>query len=445
MKKFHLIFLVSVLIIFIACGSDKKTGERLPQSEITDEDIVNVEHETTDEEIDDTESDDDTIERDNDTDTVPSKENDTESDDIDAQPTDPCEPNPCLDVTNSTGVCIVLGENFSCKCDLGYSWNGYICKSNPNGNFLSIGNLCTGIDKCYNYGEVIDCPDKDDDFYGQDAQYAEQGICILQSFSVQTVSGNSIVVDNNTGLIWLQEPLANKYTWEEAGNECLALNNSNYAGYSDWHLPSPTELLTIITKDWLNSVFKMQHKVNISDPSYTEILWTSKEYDSECAYYFGPFEGWVWNGLPKTNAYEVLCVRGDGFSEGSFQETTENGKNVVIDSTTGLMWQKEYVGDGISWGEALSYCQGLNDENYANHNDWRLPNKNELISLLNYNKSEEPYSDFPDMPGEYAMFWSSTTCLPEYDDMAWGVIFGYGIVSRNYKYNKTEMYVRCVR
>ena len=143
----------------------------------------------------------------------------------------------------------------------------------------------------------------------------------------------------------------------------------------------------------------------------------------------------------------MLCVRGDKLPNGFFTETTENGKSVIVDSTTGLMWQKEYILIN-NWLEALAYCQTLNDEKYADHTDWRLPNKNELASLLNYDKSSVLYSDFPEMPDEDSRFWSSTTSLTTYNDMIWIVDFDLGVVSRNYKTNTNSLdirYVRCVR
>ena len=444
MKKF---FVALLVFIFISCGSDKTTGERLPYSEITDEDIVNSEPETTDEETD----------MDSDPDADVTENDDTDYDDSNTPNIDPCEPNPCSDIANATGDCIVKGENlYSCECVHEYHWTGSICKSNAPTDPVPLGNLCTEQDKCYDgFGSsAIDCPAEGEKFYGQDAQYAELG-CIHHSFTVSEVDGNNIVIDNNTGLIWqpadMKEvfPYFEEYTWQEANDKCAALNDSNYAGYSDWRLPTPMELLTISENDNINRVFNIL-KIVYSDPNLNReprCLWTSEEYDADSVYYFGPFDGWVWNGASKENTYQMLCVRGDKLPNGFFTETTENGKSVIVDSTTGLMWQKEYILIN-NWLEALAYCQTLNDEKYADHTDWRLPNKNELASLLNYDKSSVLYSDFPEMPDEDSRFWSSTTSLTTYNDMIWIVDFDLGVVSRNYKTNTNSLdirYVRCVR
>ena len=116
--------------------------------------------------------------------------------------------------------------------------------------------------------------------------------------------------------------------------------------------------------------------------------------------------------------------------------TTSSDGKTVTDNRTGLMWQKEYVTDK-TWQQALKYCEDLS---YAGYSDWRLPNKNELASLVNYEKSGSPYSYFPDMPSNY--FWSSSTRVRS-TDSAWYVSFYYGYVSNDFK--TFYKYVRCVR
>ena len=108
---------------------------------------------------------------------------------------------------------------------------------------------------------------------------------------------------------------------------------------------------------------------------------------------------------------------------------------IVTDTETGLIWQKTYV-SGKTWQQALSYCESLT---YAGYSDWRLPDKNELASLINYEKYY-PASDFPDMPSKY--FWSSSTYV-NYTDYAWGVGFGNGGVDNDLKTSLNI--VRCVR
>ena len=118
-----------------------------------------------------------------------------------------------------------------------------------------------------------------------------------------------------------------------------------------------------------------------------------------------------------------------------FSSTTVNGDVIVTDTKTGLVWQKTYE-TGKNWQAALDYCENLT---YAGYSDWRLPDKNELASLVNYEKYN-PASDFPDMPSQY--FWSSSTRVNN-TSSAWNVNFNNGFVDDGSKTNDSN--VRCVR
>ena len=107
----------------------------------------------------------------------------------------------------------------------------------------------TGQTKCYNNSSEIPCSLPGEDFYGQDANY--QGL--EQKFTVQEISGDKVVIDENTGLMWMQGTADtnndgkiddnDKLDWQSAVNYC---ENLNYAGYDDWRLPTLFELSTIV-------------------------------------------------------------------------------------------------------------------------------------------------------------------------------------------------------
>ena len=347
----------------------------------------------------------------------------------------PCNPNPCTSISNSTGVCTVNGTSYICGCQSGYNWTGSQCQSGSSGGSKSLGEICTGQTNCYNASSSMTCPTSSSaDFYGQDAQYTSK--CTAQSFS----SSTNVVVDNNTGLTWEKSPSSSTYTWANRATHCNELNSSNYGGKSNWRVPNPLELLTIVD----NSTYNPATNSNFTNmpTGSSDYLWTSKEYggDTSLARAFNPYYGWYSYGRSKTgNFYKVLCVSGNELvaaTSSDFTAQTISGKVVVTDSKTGLMWQKEYVTDK-TWQQALKYCE---DSTYAGYSDWRLPNKNELASLLDPGKSGVPYSNFPDMPSNN--FWSSSTHVYDTGD-ALLVGFNNGIVGNfNKPYNSL---VRCVR
>ena len=324
----------------------------------------------------------------------------------------------------------------------GGTWNDFfgLCLASSSGENLTLGNICTGQTLCYNASSSITCPaspsgtDAEYNFFGQDAQYT--GKCTAQSFT----DSSDVVVDNNTGLTWEKSPSIDAYMWDNRATHCNELNSSNYGGKSNWRVPNPLELLTIVNNSTYNPATNSNFTgMPTEDSTY---LWTNNEYKSNTsyAYFFSPSYGWDWDE-DKTNTYKVLCVSGEEMKPAVSSDfaTSSDGK-IVTDNRTGLMWQKEYVADK-TWKQALAYCQSLNTEGYGGYSSgWRLPNKNELASLVNYEKSAKPYSYFPDMPSSY--FWSSSTRV-NVTNIAWSLYFYNGSVGNTFKANNSN--VRCVR
>jgi hypothetical protein len=69
----------------------------------------------------------------------------------------------------------------------------------------------------------------------------------------------------------------------------------------------------------------------------------------------------------------------------------DNGDGTVTDLNTGLMWEKQSDDNSIHDRDTLftaaaapGHITTLNSGNFANHNDWRMPNARELLSLVNY-------------------------------------------------------------
>ena len=116
--------------------------------------------------------------------------------------------------------------------------------------------------------------------------------------------------------------------------------------------------------------------------------------------------------------------------------------DVVQDDLAGLEWQDSNISaeETQNWQEAISYCEALELDN---KNDWRLPNKNELITIVDYGENTPAISPVFQHTMSNA-YWSSTS-LKGYYDYAWVIYFFNGYSYANFKVENEELYVRCVR
>lgn len=83
----------------------------------------------------------------------------------------------------------------------------------------------------------------------------------------------------------------------------------------------------------------------------------------------------------------------------------------VDDQATGLVWSRSAnpAGWPLFWGEANGYLAGLNQEGHLGFSDWRLPNRRELFSLMNYAQANPALPEgHPFTEVELAWYWSAT-------------------------------------
>lgn len=296
--------------------------------------------------------------------------------------------------------------------------------------------ICTGQTKCFNNKKELACPTSpEQDFFGQDAQYANKGYCLAKSLDATT----DLVTDNITGLVW-QRNLPSTYagcsgsdgsmcSYSEAENYC---NNLNYAGKTDWRLPTPKELGTII--DFSDTPAIDQEKFPDTPGN---LFWTSGSYDGDKNWAVNFMKGETTSN--KTTGAQsylyVRCVSGGSLPNASFTVSGTDEK-VVKDSVNNLTWTQSF-GSNKTWQDALDYCKNL--EEYAGLTEWRLPNINELKTLINYSKSK-PASDFEGMTS--SSFWSSTSYQGDPKN-AWAILMEYGTTTTKSKDN--EYKVICVK
>jgi len=138
-----------------------------------------------------------------------------------------------------------------------------------------------------------------------------------------------------------------------------------------------------------------------------------------------------------------------GFS-GQDPRFIENNDGTITDLLTGLMWIKDADSIGsLTWKNALESIKEINSgqkklENLLkNYNDWRLPNKNELLSLIDFSNTN------PALPSNHIFsgissnkYWSSTSFT---NNEIWIVNMAYGELSTTQKtYNNYVLAVRSI-
>jgi hypothetical protein len=363
----------------------------------------------------------------------------------------------------------------------------------------------TGQTKCYNDTVEIPCPSLGQPFYGQDAQYqgptrsyiklGQNGV-VLPDTATYT-DGWVMTKDNVTGLIWEMKTddnsihdKDNTYTWCDrnpatnngyqgtcgtgTGNAATdteafikALNDTNYGGFSDWRIPTVKELSSLINSSyhWPEPTIDTAWFPNttVSTPRWP--YWSSTP---TAGYDFGAdHRDYAWyvrfdyghllgietapdkiNRGKKSQPYHVRAVRA-GQPEVS-DHWVDNGDGTVTDINTGLMWQRDTAPGAYKWQGALAYAEALL---LAGYDDWRLPNRNELQSFVDYSKvypSVDPLLVPYTVWAAYWYYWTSTPFnlfTPEKtSERAWVVGFDDGDVDTDDKNAPvTDYYVRAVR
>ncbi len=266
---------------------------------------------------------------------------------------------------------------------------------------------------------------KDDGYYqmGKARSYSRNG---------------DIVIDNAMGLRWQDDVDSVQKKWRDgiiypAAEYCSALP---LGGYTDWRLPSIQELSTLVDASQSNPSATEGIFNHISSRNYWSSTINAHDTSNPWAVYF-------WLGDSYHHYYEddyyVRCVRGGQVQPSHFSRDDET--SIVTDTVTELQWQDDDAAVAINgnWTTAIDYCE--NTLALGGYTDWRLPNKNELLSIVDYSKfGPAIYSEFVNK-FSYA-YWSSTTNM-YYTNVAWLVKFSDGSLSWIGK--ASDRYVRCVR
>ena len=279
----------------------------------------------------------------------------------------PCSGNPCAAFDHAYSICNPVSfDNFICSCESGYFWNGK--QLGCTDYRAAFGNICTGETKCYGYDFAYDnnigCPAPGEDFFGQDTQYSGSGRCVTQYFE----DGGDTVISPTFGLEWSRKISENTVSYDEAVEYCESFNALQNVG---WRLPNTHELMTVLFDKSLDTYFPGRPLGSYWSSKNSDRVWrVSEDYEKSMDLLYS---------ISDDDKAYALCVRGDEMSD--FQDLAiwlVNGTNVYHDTLTDFMWTKDEVSNK-NRRQALEYCENLI---HAGYSDWRLPNRNELMSIV---------------------------------------------------------------
>jgi hypothetical protein len=299
-----------------------------------------------------------------------------------------------------------------------------------------------------------------------------------------TPINGSVVMDQLTGLMWTQDanapgpsacnPGVPRY-WQEALDYVACINSSSYLGHNDWRLPNRKEMKSLVnygeafSASWLigqgfNNALDARYWTSTSFPPFLSTLaWEivlqygqTSEYDA----YKDSDLARVWPvraghgvyaalaDLPQTGQTTSYSTGDDGaLRKGApwpVPRFSNHFNGTITDELTGLMWTangnpsilgKCIPGNSMTWDEALAHVACLNTNTYLGYTNWRVPNVNELESLVNAEYG--PITDWLalqgfsivqcDLEATPVFYWSSTSYAFDYT-LAWYVDMCVGAV-----------------
>nr|NIS71855.1 DUF1566 domain-containing protein [Pseudomonadota bacterium] len=86
----------------------------------------------------------------------------------------------------------------------------------------------------------------------------------------------------------------------------------------------------------------------------------------------------------------------------------EEGDDLVLDKKTGLVWARNahLAGEALTWEDACIYCQNLT---LGNRKGWRLPTKEELLSLVDPSRTYPALAKGHPFINVKYTYWTGTT------------------------------------
>lgn len=325
------------------------------------------------------------------------------------------------------------------------------------------------------YSQSYDTFGKDGDYTVNPPSYTKLGYGGIELDDAATVADGWIMTkDNVTGLIWEVKTddggtndKSATYTWcdkdygtgfDYDSGECTpyqniesfidALNTGlGFGGYTDWRMPTVEELLSITnlqgdgTEPYIDTAYfpNTQAYHYWSATTYATDVYQAWTVEFGVSYNFHADKAQM-IGQSSANYFYARAVRGGTSGTSGL---VDNKDGTVTDTATGLTWQQTGPTEKMTLTQALEYCESLD---LAGYTDWRLPNRNELLSLVDFSTAS-PCIDtdyFPDT--QNGSYWSSSIYKSTNDNSNggyWQINFSTGGMDPDD--NWFEFYARAVR
>jgi hypothetical protein len=292
----------------------------------------------------------------------------------------------------------------------------------------------TGQVECYDDTTEVVCSTANTAFLGQDAQYSGN----TPSY---TDNADGTITDNVTGLMWQKDP-GEKMTYTQA---VAGAKSFDLVGYSDWRLPTIKELYSLILfngvdpSGWngtdtsklvpfIDDVFTFKYGdtddgERIIDSQFatsTKYVSTTMNGDDTMFgvnFADGRIKGYGLRLRGQDKTFFVIYVRSN--PNYGINDFVDNGNGTITDKATGMTWIQNDSESSMDWEEALKYCENLE---FAELDDWRLPNVKELQSIVDYSRSPDTTNSAAVSTvfnatqvtneadqSDYPAYWSSTT------------------------------------
>lgn len=273
--------------------------------------------------------------------------------------------------------------------------------------------------------------------------------------------------DAKTGLTWMRCMIGQR--WQNGicygtslgvfkYKEALLLSKDfSFAGKSDWRLPNIRELLTIVDYSTKNNALDTYVFPRPNWQAAT-LFWSSSLLASSTSLpWIVEFGDGTSFQIFSTNGAGVRLVRGDSLTAllnlaRPNTDYFDHGNGTVTHKPTKLTWKRCMEGqtwtgttcDGLPTSVDFDTAKNITSV-FANESDWRLPNINELQSLVDYTIEDSSIPAinnllFPEN-GKYIV-WSDTI-NPNYRTDAFAISFNGGYVI--YSDRNTLSAVRLVR